>query len=440
MSRRVCIVVAMAVCVAARSMASCPLTSRWPNGQVAMQYNLPTTGALINGTTSWVQNAQSAMQEWSAVSSGFRFIDGGVSGGGDDNRDNVNNMFFSDTAGGDAFEGDVLALTLTRTRADGTALESDIVFNRSASWNAYDGPIRISANGAPVFDFRRVVLHELGHVLGLGHPDESCDQSVAAVMNARTTETDRLTEDDRNGLSFLYSGGNQPPVADAGPDQQGDGTLPFVLNGGGSRDADGAVVSYDWEIAGELVARRRVAEITLRRGTHEVRLIVADDDGATASDTMTILVGLEFTPPQGDNERPVADAGGDQTAQSGRPISLDGSGSFDPDGVIDRFVWTMGNVVLGRDPEIRLSLPVGQHLITLAIFDDVGDSATDSIVVTVEVASTSPSEPPDAPIMDAPPVIEPPGAMLPCGGLGVIAVLGMLMFFLVARLRVVGRG
>ncbi len=376
-----------------RAWAFCTLTSRWPSGPVTMAHNLPPTGQLINGTVSWAQNAESAMQDWSDVSDDFRFINGGPSGSGQGNIDGVNNMVFGDDAGGDAFDEDVLALTLTRTDLSGLALESDIIFNRDVTWNAYDGPLRVDADGQVVFDFRRVVLHELGHVLGLDHPDSACDQEVEAIMNAQTTEIDRLTTDDRNGLSFIYALGNEPPFAEAGPDQVGDGTGPFVLNGGRSFDHDGVIELYEWRIDGELVARGRVAEISLRKGTHLVELTVTDDDGASATDTLVINVGSEFTPPRGDNERPVADAGPDVTVQPGRTVLLDGSRSFDPDGSIDRYVWSEGNAVLGREPMIRLSLPEGVHRITLTVFDDREDTASDSVLVTVQLdAEPSPDD------------------------------------------------
>ena len=52
------------------------------------------------------------------------------------------------------------------------------------------------------------MLHELGHVLGLEHPDDA-GQTVVAVMNSYLSDVDTLMQDDRDGAVFLYS---QPPL------------------------------------------------------------------------------------------------------------------------------------------------------------------------------------------------------------------------------------
>jgi hypothetical protein len=54
-----------------------------------------------------------------------------------------------------------------------------------------------------VDDVRRAALHELGHVLGLDHPND-WGQSVEAVMNSRLSDIDALTPDDIAGAQALY--------------------------------------------------------------------------------------------------------------------------------------------------------------------------------------------------------------------------------------------
>ena len=106
---------------------------------------------------------------------------------------------------GDRFDSTTLAITL-QTFVGARMIETDMVFNNSFNWNAYDGPLRrATTGGGTLQDFQRVALHELGHVLGLGHPDEQ-GQSVAAVMNSRISDIDILQIDDIPGAYDIYLG------------------------------------------------------------------------------------------------------------------------------------------------------------------------------------------------------------------------------------------
>jgi hypothetical protein len=86
------------------------------------------------------------------------------------------------------------------------------------------------------------------------------------------------------------------------------------------------------------------------------------------------------------NTRPVADAGTDQTVeQTGTltNVTLDGSGSSDPDGDALTYTWTGGGLsgVSGASPTVQL--PAGSHTITLTVGD--GElTATDTVQVTVQ--------------------------------------------------------
>ncbi len=99
---------------------------------------------------------------------------------------------------GKAFGHDTLALTTWWYRGD-QIVEADIGFNQTKRWDSYRG----NTKPGLVYDLRRVALHELGHVLGLGHPDDH-GQSVVAMMNSTIGNLDSLTTDDIAGIQEIY--------------------------------------------------------------------------------------------------------------------------------------------------------------------------------------------------------------------------------------------
>jgi thermitase len=96
---------------------------------------------------------------------------------------------------------------------------------------------------------------------------------------------------------------NQPPVANAGPDQiltdtGGDGSEAVLLNGSGSSDSDGTIVSYVWRKGATVIALGATPPaVSLPVGVHTITLQVTDDDGATASDTVDIAINAAPPPP-----------------------------------------------------------------------------------------------------------------------------------------------
>jgi len=85
------------------------------------------------------------------------------------------------------------------------------------------------------------------------------------------------------------------PTANAGPDQtvvdsNGDNVENVTLNGSGSFDPDGSIVLYEWYEGATLLATGVSPTLPFALGTHTVTLVVTDNDGATASDTVEISV------------------------------------------------------------------------------------------------------------------------------------------------------
>ena len=88
---------------------------------------------------------------------------------------------------------------------------------------------------------------------------------------------------------------NIPPVSDAGFDQiiksGKDGTATALLDGSKSFDPDGMVVGWTWkDRSGKTIGETDKIKAKLNVGTHHFELTVKDNDGATTTDTTTVIV------------------------------------------------------------------------------------------------------------------------------------------------------
>ncbi len=174
----------------------------WPQGSKQVQIQLGSSGALIDGCQDWSCVAAASMNRWNTVLGNVQLspVANSTRGPADGNR--VNDMFFAADIYGTAFGENTLAVARTWTlQSRPEAVESDIIFNNKWPWNSYRGNRR-----SGITDLRRVAIHELGHLLGLGHPDEN-GQSVSAIMNSRISDIDDLMSDDIAGAQAMYGGG-----------------------------------------------------------------------------------------------------------------------------------------------------------------------------------------------------------------------------------------
>jgi subtilisin family serine protease len=88
---------------------------------------------------------------------------------------------------------------------------------------------------------------------------------------------------------------NEPPVANAGPDQaivlKGRVDVATVtLDGSGSSDPDGTIVTYQWLEGGAQIATGRTVSVNLGIGSHTIKLRVIDDDQLSAEDELTVVI------------------------------------------------------------------------------------------------------------------------------------------------------
>lgn len=96
-------------------------------------------------------------------------------------------------------------------------------------------------------------------------------------------------------LALTVNNTNQPPIANAGPDQtvtdsDKNGSESVSLNGSGSSDADGTIASYVWKEGGVAIASGVSPTVLLGVGVHTLTLEVTDNGGMKATDTAVITV------------------------------------------------------------------------------------------------------------------------------------------------------
>ena len=170
----------------------------WPSGLVPMHIELGASPALIDGCADWSCSASGAINRWNLFMERVQLQAVERSAQTKGELNGRNDMFFAADMYGKAFGQDTLALTTWWYRND-KLIEADIGFNLSKRWDSYRG----SARPGAVYDLRRVALHELGHVLGLGHPNDH-GQTVVAMMNGTIGNLDSLTVDDLAGIEAIY--------------------------------------------------------------------------------------------------------------------------------------------------------------------------------------------------------------------------------------------
>jgi outer membrane autotransporter protein len=178
------------------------------------------------------------------------------------------------------------------------------------------------------------------------------------------------------------------PVVNAGEDRtvsDTDGEAGELVTLSGSATAsEGTIVSYQWLANDTVLGTDATIETRLPDGVTIVQLIATDSLGQTGSDTVSITV----TPPP---QMPIANAGPDATVadtdrEAGEIVTLDGSASSSPLGEALTYQWSLQAdpvVPLGDGETLSVRLPDGANTVMLRVEDASGNSATDTVVVTV---------------------------------------------------------
>lgn len=202
-----------------------------------------------------------------------------------------------------------------------------------------------------------------------------------------------------SGEAYIFFGSrfgppNQPPIANAGPDQTVRVGSTVTLDGSASLDPEGGPLRFQWRIVSAPAgSTATLTDATTERptfvadvvGDYVIELVVTDNRRQTGSDQVVVRAV--------ENRAPVAKAGPDRTVTVGTPVTLDGRESSDPDGDPLTFQWRFLSrpegstaVLTGADTAQATFTPdvVGEYIIELVVTDPAGAQGSDQVTVTAQ--------------------------------------------------------
>jgi len=270
-----------------------------------------------------------------------------------------------------------------------------VTLDGSGSSDANGNPLTYLWTFASIPDGSTAVLSSVSAVRPTFVVDRIGSYLVRLVVN------DGIEDSTPDTVTIIASTGNSPPVANAGPDQNVRTGDLVTLDGSGSSDADGDLLTYSWKFMSKpsgssesLLNPTSVHPIFLadRDGTYVISLVVNDGRMDSALDTVAVTTSALNSPP-------VADAGPDQSVPIRTIVTLDGSRSTDLEGDVLNYTWSFvstpegSTAMLSDEYSIHPTFPAdhaGDFVVRLHLRDDRGGDSEDTVVVTVQAPASEP--------------------------------------------------
>ena len=238
---------------------------------------------------------------------------------------------------------------------------------------------------------------------------ENFQTELDATLEVHLMERDAAVDDHIDGVTRDIriehaedDEANQPPAASLTASPSSPSTSDTVtFDASGSSDPDGSIQSYSWDFGDGSTATGQTASHSYSSsGDYTVELTVTDDSGATDTTTRTVSVTGGNTPPTASFTYSPGNPDADE------PVTLDASGSSDPDGTVQRYEWDFGDgntATATGDTVTHTYSSAGTYTVELTAIDD--NDATDTTTQTVSVGDVG-TEPIS---IDAPDTTQPDG-------------------------------
>jgi len=277
--------------------------------------------------------------------------------------------------------------------ASGTVSRTFTIANTGTGNLDLSGTPKVEISGTNAADFS-VTVQPGSPVVG---PSGTTTFTVVfdpSAVGLRTATLNIANNDsDEDPYDFTVQGTGTAPVASftATPNPAACNQL-VGFNASGSTQADPSrpIVNYSWDFGdGQNGTGVSLTHAYGAFGTYTVVLTITDDVGAQDTESLFVTVS------QG-NQPPVANAGGPYSAilGSGIGVSLDGSGSTDPntgcgDSIVS-FAWNIASGtynLTGSNPSLTyaqiVSLGAGSHPVQLTVTDEFGATGVSNTTLTV---------------------------------------------------------